>query len=175
MTTLPVALAALALASLTLAASPTWAAIGAIHMPITAVAQDPRPASTEVGTPRPDDPRLPRLSIVVAARNEEGSVERALRSLLALRYDDYEVVFVNDRSDDRTGEIAERLSAGDGGSGCFMWRSFPRGGSGRTMRPSGEPKRPGGMSCCSPTATSPSRRVPRRMAYDISSANDSIT
>ena len=101
MTTLPVALAALTLA--------VWAAIGFI----AAYSKSRIPRLDEVGAPRPDDPRLPRLSIVVAARNEEGSVERALRSLLALRYDDYEVVFVNDRSDDRTGEIAERLSAGD--------------------------------------------------------------
>ena len=40
-------------------------------------------------------------------------MEPALRSLLDLRYPDYEVIFVNDRSSDRTAEIAERLSAGD--------------------------------------------------------------
>ena len=66
-----------------------------------------------VAPPGPGDPPLPRLSIVVAAHNEERSLEEALRSLLALRYPDYEVIFVNDRSTDRTGEIAERLSAGN--------------------------------------------------------------
>ena len=59
----------------------------------------------------PGDPPLPRLSIVVAAHNEERSLEEALRSLMALRYPDYEVIVVNDRSTDRTGEIADRLSA----------------------------------------------------------------
>lgn len=52
----------------------------------------------------------PRVSIIVPARNEEAEIENALRSLLALDYDNYEVIAVNDRSTDRTGEIMERLS-----------------------------------------------------------------
>ncbi|MGB8062737.1 MAG: glycosyltransferase family 2 protein [Candidatus Sulfotelmatobacter sp.] len=52
----------------------------------------------------------PRVSIIVPARNEEGTIERALKTLLALDYDNYEVIAVNDRSTDRTGEIMERLS-----------------------------------------------------------------
>ena len=65
----------------------------------------------EVGKPRAGGPPLPRVSIIVTARNEERKVEQALRSLLNLDYPNYEVVFVNDRSDDRTGEIVERLRA----------------------------------------------------------------
>ncbi|HEX6824518.1 MAG TPA: glycosyltransferase family 2 protein [Candidatus Sulfotelmatobacter sp.] len=53
----------------------------------------------------------PRVSIIVPARNEEDSVEQCLRSLLALDYDNYEVIAVNDRSTDRTGEIMERVAA----------------------------------------------------------------
>jgi glycosyltransferase involved in cell wall biosynthesis len=49
----------------------------------------------------------PRVSIIVPARNEEDSIEQALTSLLALDYDNYEVIAVNDRSTDRTGEIME--------------------------------------------------------------------
>ena len=40
-------------------------------------------------------------------------MERALRSLLALDDPDRELVLVGDRSDDGTGEIADRLGAGD--------------------------------------------------------------
>ena len=57
--------------------------------------------------------RLPRLSVVLAAGNEERDVERALRSLHALDDPDHELVLVYDRSDDVTGEIADRMGAGD--------------------------------------------------------------
>jgi len=59
------------------------------------------------GSPR----RWPSVSIIVAARNEEAHVEAAARSLLAQDYDDFEVLIVNDRSTDRTGEILQMLAA----------------------------------------------------------------
>jgi len=52
----------------------------------------------------------PRVSIIVPARNEEEIIEQALNTLLALDYDNYEVIAVNDRSTDRTGEIMERIA-----------------------------------------------------------------
>jgi glycosyltransferase involved in cell wall biosynthesis len=52
----------------------------------------------------------PRVSIIVPARNEEETIDKALQTLLALDYDNYEVIAVNDRSTDRTGEIMERVS-----------------------------------------------------------------
>jgi glycosyltransferase involved in cell wall biosynthesis len=51
----------------------------------------------------------PRVSIIVPARNEEDSIEPALRTLLSLDYDNYEVIAVNDRSTDRTGDIMESV------------------------------------------------------------------
>jgi glycosyltransferase involved in cell wall biosynthesis len=52
----------------------------------------------------------PPVSIIVPARNEEETIEQSLRALLALDYDNYEVIAVNDRSTDRTGEIMERVA-----------------------------------------------------------------
>ena len=52
----------------------------------------------------------PRVSIVVPARNEEDTIEETLNRLLSLDYDNYEVIAVNDRSTDRTGEIMERFA-----------------------------------------------------------------
>ena len=53
----------------------------------------------------------PRVSIIVPARNEEQNVEEPLAQLLELDYDNYEVIAVNDRSTDRTGEIMDRIAA----------------------------------------------------------------
>jgi glycosyltransferase involved in cell wall biosynthesis len=55
--------------------------------------------------------RVPRVSIIVAARNEAGHIEAALRSLLELDYPDYEVIAVDDRSEDATGAILDRLQS----------------------------------------------------------------
>jgi glycosyltransferase involved in cell wall biosynthesis len=61
----------------------------------------------------------PRVSIVVPARNEEADIEAALRRLLRLDYDNYEVLAVNDRSTDRTGEILEQVAASPEAHGCL--------------------------------------------------------
>lgn len=52
---------------------------------------------------------IPRVSIVVAARNEQRNIHEALQSLLDLDYPDYELIVVNDRSEDATGRILEDM------------------------------------------------------------------
>jgi len=54
---------------------------------------------------------LPALSIIVPARNEERSIERCVRSLLAQRWVDAEVIVVDDESTDATPSILRRLAA----------------------------------------------------------------
>jgi glycosyltransferase involved in cell wall biosynthesis len=63
--------------------------------------------------------RTPRVSIIVPARNEEDTIEQPLRQLLALDYDNYEVIAVNDRSTDRTGEIMNRVATSDEAHGLL--------------------------------------------------------
>jgi len=56
---------------------------------------------------------LPRVSIVIPARNEEEDIERAVRSHLAQDYPDFQVIVVDDRSTDRTGAILQALARED--------------------------------------------------------------
>ncbi len=55
----------------------------------------------------------PRVSIVIAARDEAETIEAALTSKLAETYPDTEVVVVDDRSRDATGAIIARVAARD--------------------------------------------------------------
>jgi glycosyltransferase involved in cell wall biosynthesis len=59
----------------------------------------------------PPPTRWPRVSLVFAARNEETTVGAAVPTMLALDYPDLELIAVNDRSEDRTGEILDGLAA----------------------------------------------------------------
>ncbi|MFN0196101.1 MAG: glycosyltransferase [Planctomycetaceae bacterium] len=64
------------------------------------------------GPPDPDK-NWPLVSVIVPARDEAGQIETTLRTLLALNYPRYEIIAVNDRSRDATGEIMERVAAED--------------------------------------------------------------
>jgi chlorobactene glucosyltransferase len=57
---------------------------------------------------------MPSLSIVVPARNEARQIEACVRSLLAQEYPHFEVIVVDDCSNDGTAEIVERVAAEDG-------------------------------------------------------------
>ena len=70
---------------------------------ITRPEWDRRPATAE---------GEPRVSIIVPACNEEEHIRETLVRLLALEYANYEVIAVNDRSTDRTGQIMDEIAAG---------------------------------------------------------------
>ena len=83
---------------------------GSIYILLNAVAlatwrrrrRMPRPGSL----PPPES----SLAVILAGRDEEESIERTVRSLVTGQQPAPRVIAVNDRSDDRTGEIIDRLA-----------------------------------------------------------------
>ena len=83
----------------------------------------------------PDDPGppipAPKVSLIVAGKDEEANIESCVRSLLSQEYPDFEVIACNDRSTDRTGEILDRLAAEDGRLRVIHVRELPAGWKGK--------------------------------------------
>ncbi len=79
----------------------------------------------------PQPPDGPMVSIIVAARDEARGVGAAVGSLLAQEYPRLEVVAVDDRSADGTGEILDRLAAGDPRLRVMHVRELPPGWLGK--------------------------------------------
>jgi glycosyltransferase involved in cell wall biosynthesis len=101
-----------------------WAALNWIAGGILALAWFSRIVESALGMPhvadiaRPEWDRhpaagsgVPKVSIIVPARNEEENIRETLARLLALDYSHYEIIAVNDRSTDRTGQIMDEVAA----------------------------------------------------------------
>lgn len=73
----------------------------------------------------------PSLSIVVPARNEERTIERCVRSLLAQTLADFEVIVVDDRSEDGTGAILAGLAREDARLRVIAGTPLPDGWAGK--------------------------------------------
>jgi len=52
----------------------------------------------------------PKVSIILPARNEEKFIEKCLDSLIKQDYDNYEIITINDSSNDATGDIIKKYS-----------------------------------------------------------------
>lgn len=55
----------------------------------------------------------PSVSIIVSALNEALTIEPALKSLLAIDYPQFEIIVINDRSTDSTGQLLDQMAAVD--------------------------------------------------------------
>jgi glycosyltransferase involved in cell wall biosynthesis len=63
--------------------------------------------------------KCPKVSIIVPARNEQADISATLKNLLALQYSHYEIIAVNDRSTDRTGQIMDEVAETPEASGVL--------------------------------------------------------
>jgi len=78
-----------------------------------------------------DPKRWPRVSVIVAARNEAEVIEATLRSISATDYPNLEIIAVNDRSGDATGKVMEELGAGNPPIKVLHIRELPDGWLGK--------------------------------------------
>ena len=69
------------------------------------------PQLVQVQSPEPA--RWPKVSVIVPACNEAGTLPGAAEKLLALEYPALELVFINDRSTDGTGAVVDQLATQD--------------------------------------------------------------
>jgi hopene-associated glycosyltransferase HpnB len=91
---------------------------------------------TNVAILRPDSSsgspaELPRVSILLAARNEQETLPATLDSLVKLDYPDFEIILVDDDSDDRTGAIADEWAQRDGKLRVIHNHQLPPGWRGK--------------------------------------------
>lgn len=75
--------------------------------------------------PRQSGTDVPRLSVIVPARNEERKIREALESLLGQEYPNLEFIVLNDRSTDRTSETLAEMAAADARLGVFNIAELP--------------------------------------------------
>ncbi len=71
------------------------------------------------------------VSVIVPARNEERQIEACVRSLLSMRYPRLEVIVVDDRSDDATASIVERIARDDDRVRLVRGEELPAGWIGK--------------------------------------------
>jgi glycosyltransferase involved in cell wall biosynthesis len=74
----------------------------------------------------------PKVSVIIAARNEARNIEQALRSVLAEDYRNLEFIVVNDRSTDETGRILDQMARKDPRLHVVHVTDLPPGWLGKT-------------------------------------------
>jgi chlorobactene glucosyltransferase len=73
----------------------------------------------------------PKISVIIPARNEERNIRRCVQAMQAQTYPNFEIIVLDDRSTDRTGEILDRLAAQDERIKIIQGRELPEGWAGK--------------------------------------------
>lgn len=73
----------------------------------------------------------PFVSVVVAAKDEAENIESCVRTMLAQDYPDFEMIVVNDRSEDDTAEIVQGIAAEDPRLRLISIEQLPEGWCGK--------------------------------------------
>jgi cellulose synthase/poly-beta-1,6-N-acetylglucosamine synthase-like glycosyltransferase len=83
--------------------------------------------------PDHDAPPLksPSVSVVIPARNEEQNISPTLRSIMAQDYPDFDIVVVDDSSEDRTAEVAREFAAQSAKVSVLSLPPVPSGWTGK--------------------------------------------
>ncbi|MBK9772960.1 MAG: glycosyltransferase [Candidatus Obscuribacter sp.] len=74
---------------------------------------------------------LPFVSVIVPARNEEGKIGRCIESLLKQNYPNFELIVIDDRSTDSTGDIIASYAAKDSRVKFVKGKDAPSGWIGK--------------------------------------------
>jgi len=77
--------------------------------------------------PLTESDHAPKVSIIVTACNEARSIKEAVNTLLNINYPDFEIIVVNDRSTDATGEILDLVAKQNRHLEVIHNKSLPEG------------------------------------------------
>ncbi len=77
--------------------------------------------------------RWPRVSVIIPARNEAETIERAMQYRLQNSYPNIEILLIDDRSTDRTPEIVDKIAAQDERVKAIHISELPEGWVGKVF------------------------------------------
>lgn len=98
------------------------------HFDLNKGGREPILQENEPGTPFE---QLPKLSMLVAGKDEAANIGRCIEGLLGQQYPHLQVIIINDRSGDRTGPIIDEFAAKDPRLTAVHIKELPAGWFGK--------------------------------------------